>query len=140
MTAPTPGPAPVCACDDRSAGAAEALEAVRAGPVVLGLIDEPHLIVQLRRCRCGRAWLSIFTERIDWVNGDDPQRREYYPLGEPEVVRVLARAAEGPVDEAFLLRLGAGPHRRVLVRDWPGGAAAPEVKWGWGIVSIAGHD
>ncbi|MCC6677095.1 MAG: hypothetical protein IT436_08120 [Phycisphaerales bacterium] len=132
------GGASGCACAGEDA--AGALGAVRAGPAVVELIDDLHLIVRIRRCRCGRAYLSIFTERIDWANGDDPQHWEFFPLEEAEVARLLARAAEGPVDEAFLLEFGAGMRRRMLVRDWPGGAGEPVVGWRDGPLTIAAHD
>jgi hypothetical protein len=38
------------------------------------LVDESHFDVALLRCpACGQRFASVFTERIDWVNGEDPQ-------------------------------------------------------------------
>jgi len=129
-----PGPC-ACAGDDPAA----ALAAMRAGPAVAELIDDLHLIVRLARCRCGRPYVSVFTERIDWASGDDPQRWEFFPLEEEEAARLLARAAEGGVDEAYLLEFGAGLRRRLLVRDWPGGAGEPVLGWREGPLTIAAH-
>lgn len=128
-----------CACTGPDAEAA--FDAIRAGPTVLRLIDESHLIVRLVRCRCGRGYLSVFTELIDWAGGDDPQRRVYTPLDEQELLHLLALAAKGEVDEQDLLNAaGAWPARRLLERDWPSGAATHDFRWRTGAVAIAPHD
>lgn len=119
-----PGAGMACACagDD----AKLALLAIRAngsaGDGWTGtLIDESHFIVRVMRCGvCGRAWLSVFTEAIDWTGGDDSQRWMYTPLGEEEVgaIRELSERAGG-VSEADLMKFGTAA--RTLVRDWPSG-------------------
>lgn len=125
-----------CPCAGPDAAAAyETLR--RAGPLFT-LIDDTHLIIRVRRCACGRAWLSIFTERVDFAGGDDPQRRELIPL-EAEDIAALEPMA-GRASEEALLELGDGWERRVLVRDWPGGAAQPVAAWRTGGLRIAAHD
>jgi hypothetical protein len=37
------------------------------------LVDESHFSIQLIACRCGQRFVKVFTERIDWQNGDDDQ-------------------------------------------------------------------
>lgn len=45
------------------------------------LVDDSHLIIRLLTCpKCGQDFVSVFTERIDWVSGDDPQTRTLMPV------------------------------------------------------------
>ena len=38
------------------------------------LIDESHFHVMILACpQCGQQFISVFTEMIDWINGDDAQ-------------------------------------------------------------------
>lgn len=113
-----------CAC--AGADARLALLAIRAnGAAPSGwtgmLIDDSHFIVRVARCGvCGRAWLSVFTESIDWTGGDDSQRWMYTPLSEEEVGTIRAMSEQaGGVSEADLMKFGKG--ERTLIRDWPSG-------------------
>ncbi|MGH3586102.1 MAG: hypothetical protein ACRDQ0_07230 [Pseudonocardia sp.] len=82
------------------------------------VVDDSHFIVSLRRCTaCGQAFVSIFTEFIDWSGGDDAQYRDLVPVTPEEANAVLARG--DPADTRFLGSLGAG--RRRLAWDWPTG-------------------
>src|SRR5690554_2246946 len=62
----------VCACVSDDAGKAYA--ALPRGEVLARLAHDDHFRVALRRCNaCGQRFLSVFTELIDWNDGDDSQ-------------------------------------------------------------------
>lgn len=117
------------------AGADAAWEARRALRVVTGLVDESHVRVTILKCpRCGQEFLSIFTELIDWKNGDDSQDWTRLPLTEPEAAE-LSNQRES-LTELILRTLGPG--RRCLRRVYPSGGGQT-LFWGTGIF-IGMHD
>lgn len=68
------------------------------------LIDDSHLIVSLRSCECGRQYLSVFTEVVDWVGGDDAQHHQVIEI-DPELAAALVARHDldqGDVDELGL--------------------------------------
>jgi hypothetical protein len=84
--------------------------------LVSRLIDESHYIVTVRACpNCGQEFVRVFTERIDWQGGEDPQRITLLPITHDEAQALMA-AGEN-VNEAQLSRMGW--HRRFLEFDWP---------------------
>src|SRR4029079_8169869 len=89
------------------------------------LIDESHFHVMILACaQCNQRFLSVFTETIDWTEGDDPQYWTLLPITEPEFSRLIQQG--NSVSEAQLNALGRG--RRCLQRDLP--KALPEqVLW-----------
>jgi len=102
---------------------------------VSALIDESHLIVTILACpRCAQRFVSVFTETIDWADGDDPQYWTLLPIAVDEAEDLVQRAAS--LNEASLNALG--PERRSLRRDIPKGAP-PRVFWGSGIL-VGPHD
>ena len=99
------------------------------------LIDESHFIVATLVCpRCDQRYVSIFTELIDWENGEDPQYWTLMPITEAE--------AEGLAQQETFLNedsLNAlGPGRRCLRRDHPK-VGPPQVFWGRGVL-VGPHD
>jgi hypothetical protein len=55
------------------------------------LVDESHLIISFRRCpACRQRFLSVFTERIDWVGGNDPQTWMLLALDDAEAEKLGA--------------------------------------------------
>lgn len=46
---------------------------------------------------CGQRYLSVFTERIDWVNGEDPQDWALMPVTEEESAAASGGAALGEI-------------------------------------------
>ena len=69
---------------------------------------EPHFAVALVACSaCGQSFASVFSERIDWRDGNDPQSTLLIPVSAVE-----ARAVESAGDdvERVLHRLGARRH------------------------------
>ncbi|MFN0131045.1 MAG: hypothetical protein ACKVW3_00690 [Phycisphaerales bacterium] len=111
---------------------------LRRAVVIDTLIDESHFIVSTRCCRhCGRMYLWIFTEQVDWADSDDPQAWMCVPLELPEIDLLRTQARSAPVDEAFLL--GLGIRRRMLTRRCPKGA--PEtIAWAVRDLCILPHD
>jgi hypothetical protein len=114
---------------------AEAAWAARSGlKFVADLIDESHYHVMVLACpSCGQHFVSVFTETIDWQDGDDPQYWSLLPLTAGESRRLV----DGPEpDNATLQSLG--PSRRCLNLSHPKGQAA-RTSWTKGL-SIGWHD
>jgi hypothetical protein len=99
------------------------------------LIDESHFHVMILGCpHCAQRFVSVFTETIDWEDGDDPQYWTLLPITEMESAELVQRGDS--VSETMLQALGPG--RRALRLDHPK-AAALRIFWGTGI-SIRLHD
>jgi hypothetical protein len=98
------------------------------------LIDESHFIVTIGACpACSQRFVSVFTETIDWTDGEDPQSRIVMPITESEEAALMARS---PVTETDLNTLGPG--RQSLRHDWPKGMP-PRSFWTTGIW-VGPHD
>ena len=99
------------------------------------LIDESHFHVMIRACsRCSQRFLSIFTEMIDWADGDDPQYWTLLPITEVEAADLIRQG--NSLAEQTLNSLGSG--RRSLHHDHPKGKP-PRTYWGTGIW-VGPHD
>ena len=99
------------------------------------LIDESHFHVMILACgHCGQRFVSVFTETIDWADGDDPQYWQLLPITEAEAAGLIRERESLGEDKLDAL----GPERRCLRRDYPE-AAAPRVFWCTGI-SAGLHD
>lgn len=91
--------------------------------------------MQILACgSCQQHFLSVFTETIDWADGDDPQHWSVLPLTEAEQRTLCQR---GPAPSETTLHALA-PSRRSLHRDHPK-AAAPHTAWGTGV-RVGPHD
>jgi hypothetical protein len=100
-------------------------------------VDESHFIVSILRCvRCGQHFLSLFCERIDWADSDDPQTRVMVPVSVDEVQRL--QTANIAADENTILEIVAN-ERRFLYHDMPKGAA-DTLAWMTRLLFIPGHD
>lgn len=99
------------------------------------LVDESHFHVMILACpQCAQPFASVFTELIDWVDGDDPQYWTLLPITDAEAAALLGRGDS--LSEADLNALG--PNRRSLQRDHPKGAP-PRLSWGSGLY-VGPHD
>ena len=99
------------------------------------LIDESHFIAAILVCpRCAQRYVSIFTEMIDWEDGNDPQYWTLMPITGPEAEGLIQQ--ETSLNEMRLNALGRG--RRSLQRDHPK-AGPPQVFWGSGVL-VGPHD
>lgn len=96
------------------------------------LIDDSHFHVMILKCpACWQEFVSVFTETIDYADGEDPQYWSLLPLTKTE-----ATALRDRVSEAGLNALGPG--RRCLRRDHPKDGE-PTVYWSTGL-RVGMHD
>jgi hypothetical protein len=100
------------------------------------LVEESHFSVRLVRCAaCGQAYANVFSERIDWAGGNDPQDWLVLPL-DAEEARAIAGTAEDAVERA----LNALPPRPFLLRWFARDGETPELAWREGPIWVAPHD
>ena len=120
------------------ADATEAWAAVREFHNFAHLIEESHFSVSVRACpSCGQRYADIFIERIDWVNGEDPQSCIVLPITAGESDQLVTAGA----DESAAVRLieSFGQSRRHLRWHYPAGAEQ-QVTWSDGNLWIGPHD
>ena len=99
------------------------------------LVDESHFIVAILVCPgCDQRYVSIFTEMIDWEDGEDPQYWTLMPITEAEAKGLIQQ--ETSLNEESLNALGPG--RRCLRRHHPK-AEPPQVFWARGVF-VGPHD
>src|SRR5437660_5243706 len=99
------------------------------------LIDESHFHVMILTCAdCSQKFVSVFTETIDWEDGEDPQYWTLLPITGTEASELAEQP--GSVTEAALGRLA--PDRSCLRRDHPKAIPARSF-WGTGI-KVGFHD
>ena len=121
---------PLCFGEDPEAASNHTLETRSK------LIDESHFDVMLCRCpACGQQFVQIFTEFVDWADGDDPQYWDLLPLNAEEADALAAQGSA--VDLKRIEELGRD--RRRLKMDHPNGQPR-RVEWTTGWFSIyPGH-
>lgn len=99
------------------------------------LIDESHFHVMTLACpNCAQRFVSVFTETIDWQDGEDPQYWTLMPITASEALDLAREGAS--LTEATLTTLGRD--RKCLQHDHPKGADARS-SWGLGI-DVGPHD
>ena len=82
------------------------------------LIDESHFHVTILTCpQCSQRFISVFTEMIDWTDGDDPQYWTVLPITRPVAENLVQQRTS--LSETILNALGPG--RRSLWRNHPKG-------------------
>jgi hypothetical protein len=115
-----------CYGDDAEA----ALAHLRGGGLQMDfrVVDDSHFGVSLGHCSaCSQAFLSIFTEFVDWEGGDDAQYWDVVPVTPAEAASI--REPDRSQDLRYLGSLGEG--RRRLSSDWPTGAPR-RISWRFG--------
>jgi hypothetical protein len=123
----------VCLGDDGAA----AKDAIRTARGIARLADESHFGVSLRQCAaCGQHFLTLFCERVDWVDGDDPQTWVAIPVSGEEAEKL--RSANVAADEYAILDIVA-TERRFLINDMPKGAPST-LAWVTRRPYIPAHD
>ena len=101
------------------------------------LIDESHLMVSAMHCRgCSHHAIKIWTELIDWTNGDDSSASLIVPLPAGTAVDQASLGSEFAV-RALLRRLGPCPY---LITCHPSGGDASPWRWCSGVPSVLPHD
>lgn len=119
MTDPAEGTGGCAICMPASADAAWAARRSLAHASVL--LDESHFIVNILGCpACGQRFLSVFTEEVDWVDGDDSQYWTLLPINLAEAVDLARRGGEQAAGAVHSLAQG----RRCLQRSHPKGEEA----------------
>jgi len=99
------------------------------------LIDESHFHVMTMKCpACSQVFVSVFTETVDFADGEDPQYWITLPLTAAEA-EDLAKQGDG-LTEAALNALGPG--RKSLAHDFPKGGT-PTSYWRTGM-NVGHHD
>lgn len=128
MTAPERFGCAACWPDDPDA----AWAARRTLEPAAALVDESHFGVRLQGCpACGQRFLSVFTERVDWADGEDPQHWAALPVTLEEAVALAAAPTEAVIG-------ALAPGRRSLRRDFPKGGE-PRCFWDAGML-VRPHD
>jgi hypothetical protein len=123
---------PICGCKDCYGNDPSVAWKALSNPV-RSIVEESHFGVNIRRCNCGQNFVVVFTERIDWQNGEDSQTWIALPVSPVE--------AEGLVDDTALISTitTLGSERRFLVRDYPTGGDLT-LWWRDGDLMIGPHD
>jgi hypothetical protein len=85
--------------------------------------------------QCDQRYVMVFTELIDWKDGDDPQYRSALPLTVQESEKLMGQGRN--VDVRLIESLGTS--LRHLRTSWPKGEAQ-RVFWAEGSLSIGPHD
>ena len=117
------------------ASAEVAWEAISLLSREVELIDESHFHIMIRSCRvCSQRFVSVFTESIDWADGEDPQYWTILPITVPEARELTGRS--GSLTENDLDSLAA--NRQSLRHDSPKGEV-PRTFWATGIL-VGPHD
>ena len=102
---------------------------------VADLVNESHFHVMIRACPgCAQQFVSVFTETIDWADGEDPQFWTLLPLTADEASDLVRQGSS--LTEAALNALGKG--RKCLRHDHPKGARARSF-WATGML-VFPHD
>lgn len=117
-----------CAGDDE-AQAWQATQAARTGTFV----QESHFSVHRSQCSCGQAFITVFTERVDWKDGEDDQRWLVLAVTNDELARLKADDALSATIEQL------GQRRRFLERAFPTGKDIT-LTWRAGALRIGPHD
>lgn len=124
-----------CPCQSEDGLAAK--QVIRKSACIAELADESHFMASIRRCEhCGQHFLTLFCERVDWADGDDPQTWVAAPISADEARQL--RGADIAVDENTILRIVIA-ERRFLYNDMPKGT--PEtLAWLTRELFIPAHD
>ena len=97
--------------------------------LVAELVDRSHFAASILECPCGQRWLSIFTEIIDWSEGNDAQYCTLLPVTKSEADELQE---QGTNVSPNLLRQ-KGFNRRYL-------QIGNRVVWADGQLPISPHD
>lgn len=96
------------------------------------LVDESHFKIKVHACpQCQQAFVSVFSERIDWIDGEDPQDRQIMPLTPQEQQAVIGAENEDVVYQI-------SPQRKVLHWEFPKGSDSI-ARWAVGLQRVP-HD
>lgn len=124
-----------CICLGEDCEAAKHL--IRQASDFTHLVDTSHFLVSLRRCpQCGQYFLTMFCERVDWVDGQDPQEWIAVPLTSEEVLKL--QTADLRADEKAICTILSND-RIFLYHDMPKGRAST-LMWRKGPLFVPWHE
>lgn len=93
--------------------AEQAYEAWQVPTNVRDLVNESHFIVRVVACgSCGQHFLNVFTELIDWDDGEDPCSRRRVPLTREQAETLT----DYPGEQRLTVMVA---DRKCLAFDWP---------------------
>lgn len=95
-------------------------------------VREPHFEIELKRCTCGQAWVVVFTERVDFRDGDDVQTWLAVPVT-PDEAKVLSTCEPSRVPGGVA---ELGRDRRFLMRS----TFSHQIAWRESGFAIPPHD
>ena len=104
------------------------------------IVDESHFRITIAQCpSCQQLFISVFTETMDRLDGEDPQYRTIMPIQDSELDLLLS--FKETTNELSLIRAieSLDPKRCSLRHDFPKLARRPMVYWGYGI-HVGPHD
>jgi hypothetical protein len=128
----------ICRC--QAADTRAAREAIRKAERVVELLDESHFMASIERCiHCGQHFLTLFCERVDWADSDDPQTWLAICVNDDEAKRLQTADIAGNENVILAMLDPALRERRFLYHDMPKGAAE-KLEWRTGPVFIPAHD
>ncbi|MCC6681906.1 MAG: hypothetical protein IT445_13485 [Phycisphaeraceae bacterium] len=115
------------------------------------LVHDSHFWVSLHRCpACGQRFVFIFTELIDWDQGDDSQAFMHVPVTEEEASKLRTLDPDHIGSKTIMDLLGPRryleeilPTRSGPDPDWPvsdDDHCCRGVRWSEGPVFVLPHD
>jgi hypothetical protein len=100
------------------------------------IIADDHFSMSLRTCsQCGQSFLCVFSELVDWSNGDDSQAQHYIPISAEEAAAFRVAGEQGAEKLLHNTKL----ERMHLLSTYPRGKDL-SVEWRDGIVFLLPHD
>lgn len=122
-------------CDCLSSNVELAKKTILEGEQLSRPIEESHFSITFSRClECDQVFIRIFTELVDWVDGDDAQRWVFCPISQKEADKLMAF---DPLLPENVISLGIS--RRQLIYDWPTGKRST-LRWREEPLWISPHD
>lgn len=112
----------------------EAWHAAKHLKTEIELVDESHFMIKIRSCnQCSQQFVSVFTETVDWTDGEDLQYWTVMPITTAEFSQLLSNTHSA---EVAILGL---PRERASLCHEPTNYGGPQSYWSQGII-IGPHD
>jgi hypothetical protein len=132
-------------CERCGADSAEAVAEYRHQfKFVAELVEQSHFAISILQCPdCGQDWVLIFTETIDWADGNDEQHCTLLPVTKSESVQLQEPRASLNLQEkrqslSTTLSDMSINRRYLQTNDAPEKDKA--VRWCYGQLLISPHD
>lgn len=123
-------------CDCQSSEVDVAYESLLQTDVLSVVCDDSHFMVRLVECQsCFQRYLYVFTELIDWTDGDDSQSRSFTAVSRIEADTISQRGSKINGLEIMDLQLMG----KTLWWVWPKGSK-PDLHRSEGPLIVMPHD